>query len=281
MEKISEITIDGNPDCVVKTFDGYCISTYNLDKDTGIKTGSIQKFANNSLISRLNFDCGILDFKPYEFNFLACTSNGKLILTDCLNTKFTLSITDQCLSYLSISGNTVYSTSLDGSIHIVDIPTQSYQSYKLNPYEIWYIEKFNDLICVPISIGKLTLKDSRNMETFKTLSLHESEICSILTDDTNIYTGSFDGSIIQIDSRTWRKVSDLNIGGGVWRMLRKNSGFLTANMEEGFKYTTPTSQFTVSTQSLAYGLAEVDEDFILGCSFYDSKLILMQATTYN
>ncbi|OMJ68143.1 hypothetical protein SteCoe_34494 [Stentor coeruleus] len=279
MEKQGEISVHGNPDCVVKTFDGYCISTYNLDKDTGIKTGSIQKFANNSLISRLNFDCGILDFKSYESNFLACTSDGKLILTDCLSTKLTLSLTDQCLSYLSLSGNTAYSASLDGSIHIVDLPTQSYQSYKLNAYEIWYIEKFNDLICVPISIGKLLVKDSRNMETFKTLNLHESEICSILIDDTNIYTGSFDGTITQIDSRTWGKVSVLNIGGGVWRMLRKNSGFLTANMEEGFKYTTPTSQFTVSTQSLAYGLAEVEENLIIGCSFYDSKLVFMQTTT--
>ena len=56
-------------------------------------------------------------------------------------------------------------------------------------------------------------------------------------------------------------------------MIKKQNGFITANMEEGFKYTEKNKQSQILTGSLAYGLEEIGNNQFIGCSFYDSTLI--------
>ena len=148
-----------------------------------------------------------------------------------------------------------------------------FTSEKMNPYEIWFIKHNDHVLYVPTSIGKLLLKDLRSNSLIKSISLHESEISCIEIEDNSVFCGSFDGTISHTDLRNFKCFDRDYVGGGVWRMIKKQNGFITANMEEGFKYTEKNKQSQILTGSLAYGLEEIGNNQFIGCSFYDSTLI--------
>lgn len=139
--------------------------------------------------------------------------------------------------------------------------------------EIWYVYTASNLLFIPLSIGKILIRDIRTDEKISIINLHESEVSCILTEENSLFCGSFDGSISYTDLRNFSCVGRVDIGGGVWRAIRKGTGFITANMEEGFKYTNSGVRSQILTESLAYGIANIDKNVYIGCSFYDSKLI--------
>ena len=274
MIKVNEIDIEGNPDCATLYGEGFVVSTYNLDKETGVKTGSLQYFEEGR-VWKCELECGVLDTKELDGKLFSCCSDGRISVCGNGTIQDYLQVTESCLSYLQLDRSRLVTSGLDGSVHLVDLENLDKKSWKLNPYEIWFVACEGDLAYVPISIGKLMIWDMRQESARATINLHESEISSILLKDNEVYCGSFDGSISTTDLRMLKKVKSQEIGGGVWRMSMKGDSFITANMDEGFKYTTQSCQSTVTSNSLAYGLLCRSSDSYLGCSYYDSKLIYL------
>lgn len=273
MIKVNEVSVEGNPDCVTLYEDGYVISTYTLNKETGEKKGSLLYFEDHQIKSEILVNKGILDTKVVDNTLVSCCSNGDLLVTNKDQILNNTKITESCCSFLDFNSKSIFCPSLDGNLHIIDRCTLNITSLPLNPYEIWYTACTETLLFIPISIGKLQIKDLRTMETVSTINLHESEISSILPQEHQVFCGSFDGHISTTDLRNNSKITALDIGGGVWRLKLFQNHFLTANMEEGFKYTSNSTQISsIPTDSLAYGLGQVSDSLFIGCSFYDSKL---------
>ena len=275
LSKKWEILLSENPDCVIKYGADFVVSTYTLDTRTSTKSGSLLYFTESSVSSSLPFDSGILDLKMSQDSLIACCSDGTIQFISPSKFINKINISPSCCSYLSVAENSsqVFCSSLDGYVHCVDLPSLAVTSEKLNPYEIWCIEVSQHTLFVPVSIGKLTLIDTRSNQLIHSVKLHESEISSITIEGDFVYCGSFDGTISKTDLRNYRCESRYEIGGGVWRIIKKGEQFITANMEEGFKLTDTDVRSTILTDSLAYGLGEVRENQFIGCSFYDSKII--------
>lgn len=274
MIKVNEIEIEGNPDCATLYEEGFVVSTYNLDKETGLKTGSLQYFEQGR-IWKCELDCGVLDTKAWHGKLFSCCSDGRVSICEEGTVKEFLHVGESCLSFLHLDSSRLVTCGLDGFVHVVDLESLDKRSWKLNPYEIWYVACEGDLAYVPVSIGKLMIWDMREERAKTSINLHESEISSILLNDFEVYCGSFDGTISTTDLRMNKKVKSQEIGGGVWRMSINGDSFITANMEEGFKRTSESSQSTVPSNSLAYGLLCQSPNSYLGCSYYDSKLIFL------
>lgn len=273
MIKVNEVTIEGNPDCVTSLDNGYIISTYTLNNETGEKKGSLLYFEANQIKNKILVDKGILDTKLIDTKLVSCCSNGDLLITDTENILSTNKITEACCSFVDFNSTNIFCPSLDGNLHVIDRNTLQVLSINSNPYEIWYVACTESLLFIPVSIGKLQIKDLRTMQNVAEMNLHESEISSIVPDQFQVFCGSFDGSISTSDLRTNRKVCAQDVGGGVWRIKLYRDKFLTANMEEGFKYSDSKVISCVQTESLAYGLGQISDSLFIGCSFYDSKLI--------
>jgi WD40 repeat protein len=280
MYKENEIIVEGNPDCATLLDQGFCLSTYTLDKETGLKTGTLQYFQPN-LIWKCEIDAGVLDTKLINHNLISCCSDGSLIY--CNNQKISsrLQVSPSCLSYLDWNSQNIFISGLDGNLHIVDLATQKISSFKLNPYEIWFVSCTQNEIYVPLSIGKILIRDMRTDLCENVLQVHDEEISSILINDDFVYTGSFDGKICVTDRRMMKIIRKIQVGGGVWRMCLRGDGIITANMDEGFKFTTPRNQQVIPTASLAYSLTHYTENQYLGCSFYDSKLLFINFSNPN
>jgi len=273
MIKVNEVSVEGNPDCVTVYEDGYVVSTYTLNKETGEKKGSLLYFEDHQIKAEVLVDKGILDTKVIDNKLVSCCSDGGLLVTDKDRILSNTQLTESCCSYLDFNSSSIFCPSLDGTLHIIDRCTLNLTSLPLNPYEIWYTACTETLLFIPISIGKLQVKDLRTMETVSLITLHESEISSIIPQEHQVFCGSFDGHISTTDLRINRKVCTSDIGGGVWRIKLYQNKFLTANMEEGFKYTSNSELISlIPTESLAYGLGQVSDSLFIGCSFYDSKL---------
>lgn len=278
LEKVWEVVLSGNPDCVVPYDSGFVVATYNLNVNTQEKSGKLLYFQDDLMTSNIEFDSGLLDLKIVQNNIISCCSNGNIHCISPDQNISKINITKSCCSYLAkgLDGK-MFCSSLDGFVHSFDLSSQNkITSIQLNPYEIWFIELVENTLFVPVSIGKLMLRDIRNDSTICNLTLHDSEISSIFVDGDFVYCGSFDGSVSQTDLRNLQCVNKREIGGGVWRMIKKGEEFISGNMEEGFKLSDTQVRSVIKTDSLAYGLCEIQSGSFIGCSFYDSKLLKFQ-----
>ncbi|CAG9329057.1 unnamed protein product [Blepharisma stoltei] len=288
VEKVWDIKVHSNPDCIVSIENGYLIGTYELNEETRVKTGSILAMVEMEEKNRMILDKGIMDIKKIDqTSFLASTSEGGIVIFsgENLEIKADSVIHDFCTSYISISDGICWISYLDGTVSAVDINTlQTLYSIKPNAYEIWSIFASENEVYIPTSIGKLEIWDKRLENSAYKLNIHTEDICSIGISDNCIITGSYDGDLAFLDKRTYQIIEKLHIGGGIWRFINTDSYIACACMYEGYKFYWKASKeiSTIPTSSIAYGLDQISPTSFIGCSFYDrevSKLTLK--TVFN
>ena len=136
LTKVWEADTNGNPDCIIKFQEGFVVATYTLDQLSSKKSGSLIYFTNNAMVSTIHIDyAGILDLKIYRDSILSCCSDGSILITQGENLN-KIQITDSCCSFMALAENKVFCSSLDGSVHCLDLSTFDTKTSKYNPYEI-------------------------------------------------------------------------------------------------------------------------------------------------
>lgn len=283
MKLIASFDTELTADCVEVWEDQISVGTYQLGTD-GVRRGRLYQMDADFKVLESTDVPGILDMKYSNGHLAMALSNGILWLdgnvTEVDAQRILLSLD------WSPAGDLIACSDDGGTVHLCDAEGRVVRAWKAHDLEAWHTS-FDPLEqqCL-YSTGddaNWAMWDLRQEQaTARSTRHHTAGVCSVQVQGHFILTGSYDRQLLQWDRRNLRQpcASSLQFGSGVWRMRWRGDRVLVAAMHDGFHVCqvgagmlSKLSHFP--TNSLAYGCAWLDEQRVVGCSFYDHTAYLL------
>jgi len=282
------------PPCSISLLDGrLIIGTYDLNKSTGVRTGSLDMYGSDlQLLQSTPTSSAILDTKIYDNKLYTADSTGKISAWDPSNLalidQFQVKPAETLITQIEPqNNNTLAATTTEGELLVFDLEAQKIKyEAKLHDLEAWTVSwHTNDTLLTGGDDRLLTYTDLRIPYTLWKLKPHEAGVTSILPDsaisgDSNrILTGGYDDMLNLFDLRTRRVSETTQLSGGVWRLLPNpsKSRILACCMYGGLQILDPSEFGRVEAEltnheSMVYGGVWLDDSTGITCSFYDKML---------
>lgn len=289
----------------------FLVGTYLLDEVTRVRLGKICVYrlretesasdpANNAdLLVQVACDA-VLDMKWFRDLLYVAHSTGSLSvyrLSDSAIQPTTLLLTSQKLVLpsaevlimsLSVSERGILTSHSDGTLGLWTHELVGLSNWRVSDLEVWTQAWGHDesTVYAGSDDGVFSVWDPRcpsGDEAVAKLSnsrSHSAGVTAILPrpSASQVLTGSYDDHIRRFDLRNLRRaVTEVNLGGGVWRIIPRSGGQLvTCCMYDGAKVVREEGDFEVVKRwrghaSMVYG-GDVSGKLVGTCSFYDKKV---------
>lgn len=263
-----------NVDVIISLNEYFFLGSYDL-KD-GEKKGSIRKLRLSNLDLQDTssvMTSGTFDLKARGSNILSANTKDitiydkdlkviKYIPTDTYNT-----FISQNDSLICISDGDGYVTFYDENFDIIS-------KLKISKDILWVVEVHGDYVYCGGEDGVLYIIDLKTYSLQNTL-LIGCGITSLYFENDFFLLGSYDENIYKISYDLEIKQTT-KVGGGVWRIRKKEENHVVSCMYDGVKILNGELQVlkTYEKVPLIYSLA-LYNDFIIFNSFYEKKLYVV------
>lgn len=175
-------------------------------------------------------------------------------------------------TYISLGDNRVFVSDVGGSVCVYDGELRVVDSIRVSDSAVWVSEICDKELVSGSEDGGVWFIDTRTMKRYHEMR-RESGITSLYRDGDYLLVGSYDEHVEVVDSRCVGVVSRTRVGGGVWRIARRGERFYMACMYEGLKVCD--RSLGVLENHLAGSLVygmSLGEDRLFFASFYDKKI---------
>lgn len=290
----SKIVSTQLPPCAIsKHNDSFILGTYELHKDSGKRTGSLNTYNEDlELISSSPTASAVLDTKIQGDKLFMANSTGQVIIYDINDglkelRSIQIGEVSDLVTQISVKDTQLSSVLTNGELVVYDLQQDSevYRN-KNHDLEAWTVEYAlpdsnaeSSILFTGGDDRALTCTDLRIPYMLWKVKPHDAGVTSLLPkSSTSLWTGGYDDCLNFIDLRTRRVNESQNLGGGVWRLIpnQSNSKILACCMYGGLRVLDPTSAEVLGSlenhESMVYGGAWLDEDNGITCSFYDKML---------
>lgn len=283
----SEEIVDTDlPPCVLANHRGaLAVGTYELNKDTGDKSGAIELYDTETLelMKSTPTHGAVLDMLSYRDNLLVGDSNGDITIFDMdLRLKADFKLDHTSVTMMRLKENQLATVFTSGDLILYDVRHQC-EVLKTNVHncEAWCVE-IDDESGVIYTGGDdrvLACTDPRVPCVQWRLKPHDAGVTSILQRNKDtLWTGSYDDSVQTFDLRSLQVGEKENLGGGVWRLIPNphNTSVLACCMYGGLRILESDSfkvkASLVNHESMVYGGLWLNDNVGFTCSFYDKML---------
>lgn len=286
--KSSKIVRTDLPPCsLTLTAQGLLVGSYELDKATGLRTGSLDIFNNDLVLkSSLPTSAAILDTKSHNNRIYTADSAGTVTVYDeHLQKSQEYQLGEGLITQIALRDNMILATMTTGELIVLD----EYKSCEV------FRTKAHDLEAWTVSFGgksggstvftggddrTLAFTDLRIPYTMWKVKPHEAGVTSILPRSAGrLWTGGYDDCLVEFDIRARKVTNSVNLGGGVWRLEEtpEANKVLACCMYGGFNVLDAREFGSVidsmcNHKSMVYGGVWVSETDGITCSFYDKML---------
>ncbi|WUR03132.1 WD40 repeat domain-containing protein [Vairimorpha necatrix] len=240
------------------------IFTGSYDYSSSSRFGNIQLYSSDMSLIRTQETSGILDLKIHSSFLYAATSNSLLKFNLSLDLLKEVSTPHMnTFIYINISSSRLYICTSNGSITVYSPDLVFLYSLQVSNDILWTCTLYNSLLLCGGECSTLFfIKDKEVIKKMK----FEQGICSLLVERDIVMVGSYDEHVYKIFID--RIIEKKKIGGGIWRIIKKNEKFYMSCMYEGIKIL---GEKNYSKGELVYGI-DVNEEYIIYSSFYNKVI---------
>lgn len=262
-----------NVDVIVSLKEYLFLGSYDL-RDGG-KSGTIRKVEFSDTLQEIKsvMTSGTFDLKIRGNNILAANSKDVTIFDEDLKVVRSTS-TGTYNTFITQNESFIIISDGDGDITVYNKELEKTKQLRVSQDTLWVVEIHKDLIYCGGEDGILYILDLQDMSVKESIQIG-CGITSLYFDDNFFLVGSYDENIYKF-SYDFKILQTSKIGGGVWRILKKESNYVVSCMYDGVKILN--DQFkqleTYEKGPLIYSLALVSGAIIFN-SFYDRKLYLV------
>ncbi|KAF9763280.1 Diphthine methyltransferase [Nosema granulosis] len=272
--------LNENVDVIVSYEDAVYFGSYDLEE--GNKYGKIIKIRTKDLVERDPPDLEIDTSTPTTGTFDIIIWGSSLVSA---NTK-DISLYDKDLNLLQNTHTTSYNTFLasdgdflfvsdgDGYITVYNDNLEKTICSKVSSDTLWVVGVHDGCVYCGGEEGVLYILKKSNLSVIDTINTG-CGITSLYFEDGFFLLGSYDEHIYHIEYDL-KIIKKTKIGGGVWRIIKKEHQYVLSCMYEGVKIVDSDLNIlsTLETGPLIYSLALID-DYVVFNTFYDRKLYLI------
>lgn len=273
------------PPCVLQSLNGALVAgTYELNKETGEKTGSIDRFDPETLevLSSTPTQNAVLDMVVFREHLLVGDSDGEIcIFTKDMELKAEFKLDHTSVTMLRNHDNLMAAVFTSGDLILYDVQKQM-ETLKMRTHncEAWCVEiDDNGVVYTGGDDRVLACVDPRIPCVQWRAKPHDAGVTCILQRSENtLWTGGYDDCVNLFDLRKQSVADKANLGGGVWRLIPspENTSVLACCMYGGLRVLANDS-FNVKASltnhdSMVYGGLWLNEHVGYTCSFYDKML---------
>lgn len=281
------------PPCALVNVDGkIIIGTYKLNEETKLRTGSLDVYSEDlKLLTSTPTKSAILDVRFHDGSIYTAHSTGEVCI-------WTLeSVTPKLVKELVVDQSAlVLQIALQNTEMVATLSSGEVVYFDLNTVkEVWRSQTHSleawtcafDLADNGIYTGGddmlFAYHDKRMGMPIWKLRHHDAGVTSILLRSehpSGLWTGGYDDQLRVVDLRTRRAVDNINLGGGVWRLIPNgpDGKIIACCMYGGLRIlksatendlALPVVEGTLENhQSMVYG-ADWSGSYGYSCSFYD------------
>ncbi|GMM50250.1 diphthamide synthase [Starmerella bacillaris] len=273
------------PPCVVKKFcGGVVVGTYELDRETGEKSGSLDLYNTDTLelVKTVPTPFATLDIKVHDGQVYAGNSNGGIsIYNKDLTLVSELRLDHVSVTMLNIRGNLLAAVFTSGDLVLFDLEKQAeLLKTHIHSCEAWTVLADKDGMVYSGGDDRvLACTDPRiNAVIWKTKP-HDAGVTSLLKrGDNDLWTGGYDDCVKVFDVRSQKVKESKNLGGGVWRLIANmdNSRVMACCMYGGLRILDSNAlhvrESLTNHDSMVYGGTWLGSNEGVSISFYDKML---------
>lgn len=286
MRSCKVVTTELPPCAISQINDTFIVGTYELNKETGERTGSLDTYsAELDLVNTLPTSSAVLDTRVQDSLLYTAHSTGEVRIwsLDGLQQQKLIQLgdDDHLVTQIAVNGSRLDAVLTTGELVVYDLESSAeiYRS-KHHDLEAWTVVEHTDgNILTGGDDRALTYTDLRIPYMLWKVKPHEAGVTSILPrSDTNIWTGGYDDCLNFIDMRTKRTTESHNLGGGVWRLIpnSEESKVLACCMYSGLRILDAQDASVLGSlenhNSMVYGGSWLNNNAGFTCSFYDKML---------
>lgn len=286
--KSSKIIKTELPPCsLTLTSHDLLVGTYELNKLTGLRTGSLDLFNNDLILkSSLSTNAAILDTKFNNNRIYTADSVGCVtIYDDQLRKLQEYQLGDGLVTQIALREGLLLATMTTGELIVFD-EQKACETYRTKPHDLeaWTVSFGAKPDTSTVFSGgddrALAFTDLRIPYTVWKTKPHEAGVTSILPRTVDVlWTGGYDDCLNEFDLRTRRVTDSANLGGGVWRLEESpdKTKVLACCMYGGLRVLDAERFDNVigsmaNHESMVYGGLWISDTEGITCSFYDKML---------